>query len=139
MTRKKIERNRLFVIIVMLIIFIGSCRTSKNNESLYEKKFLIIDIIEKGNIFIVDALNNQKRYRIITVKPLLLNTNCERIEIGGQYDLNIKRIYPLEKQEKRIGIEINVVDFEGESVTLRSISDSLFVASNLNGLCILNE
>lgn len=117
-----------------------NCITYNSQKQLFQSKknandnrFEIVKIDSIKNVYLIYAKRYDSLIKIVSAKERV--SNCEKIVIGGKYELNIISIvYQIASKRHIAGVKFNdtIIKMEGGSVIW-----DLFKSDNLKGLCIL--
>jgi len=136
--------KNLIILSVMLILI--ACSATRGNKSYLNNGeitslYKIKKIKNERSFYTINAVRNDSIFKIISYSDTLVVSNCEKIEAGNEYVLELKKIFPTDSLlgktvAPNLGIKRYVVD-NGKSVLLeKRFHNKIYTALNLNGLCI---
>ena len=132
-----------YIKLLLLFVFI-SCISSKSFVSPDNSRLYKIERIKNNKYeYIIYAHRNDSTFKIVSYKDTI-NSNCEKIKVGGEYNLMIKQIYP---QDSLFGyalvgdiLRIKPSSKDGKIIQPEKKSHyKIYMALNLEGLCLINN
>ena len=107
---------------------------TERTEPLDDNLFLVVKISRKHDYHIIYAIKNNLKYKIVSKK---ITDDCTKIRASQKYLLKLEELKFLG------GGEVNCVSFDKQTVICKCEGKDcvygLFMATNLRGLCIIND
>jgi hypothetical protein len=136
--------KNLMILSVMLLLI--ACSATRGNKiSLNNREITLLYKIKKikneKSFYTIYAVRNDSIFKIISYSDNIVVSNCEKIKVGNEYLLELKKIFPSDSLlgktvAPNLGIKRYGID-NGKSVILEKKShNKIYTALNLNGLCI---
>lgn len=125
-----------------VLICSPSCKTIHKDEDrfLTKTKFKVISIKNDKSIFIIEAIRNDSIFKILSDKGLEKNKKCNYIKKNSYYNFHLKKLFPLENASGSLVSMVNKFRYKETLIKIeRKYHSSLYLASNLEGLCIYND
>ena len=129
--------KRIFIILFAYLFILNSCTIEKtilSNNIDYKVK----QIEQNDYIYVIDIARNDSTFRIISRKKNIGECS-DNIRVGSKYSFNLLQLYPNEFIENKDN-EVKINPKDSCFVTVNKKNHySLYVANNLNGLCVFNN
>lgn len=131
-------KNILWPLIVVLIITFSFSCTPKQaalNENAYADKLRIDHIYRRKNLYVITAYRNDSLFTIISPKEKKCISK-KKIRRYKHQHLKLKRLFP---RENSVAIAGTIyVNWDGVKIKVNEKNHwSIYAASNLNGLCLI--
>jgi hypothetical protein len=136
--------KNLIIFSVMLLI-IACSATRVNRSSLNDRDITSFYKIKKikfdKSVYTIYAVRNDSTFKIISYSNNTVVSNCERIKVGNEYLLELKKIFPSDSLlgkpvAPNLGIKRYVLNNSKSVILEKESHNKIYTALNLNGLCI---
>ena len=126
--------------IPLTLIFISSCLSTHNVGIFSQNLYRIKKIKEEKTLYVIYATKNDSIFKIISMKNDTIR-NCNKIRTNKYYKIDLEQLLPVDHNYYASYLEISGMGFAGGvNVLVESKSHyALYLALNLDGLCIKNE
>ena len=129
-------KNCIIILFMFSFVFISCSLTKTMTDKHFTYK--VKQIESNDFLYIIDVTRNDSIFRVISSKEPC-NINFKEIKIKNNYPLNLLRLYPNEFIERKDNeVKNNPKDSCFISIN-KNHHYSLYIASNLRGLCLSDD
>lgn len=135
------------IFLVITGLFIACSTTQRNLNSINFEKvdltYRIKKIKEEKSFQIIYAVRNDSTFKIISNIRNVNPFSCENIQVGKDYVLDLKVIFPSDSLlgkpiAPNLGVKVYSINNEKKIMLEKKSHNKIYTALNMSGLCIKN-